>query len=187
MSVQPIADNQGPDAGETFDQIERELGVGMVPRIFRLLEGQPVLLAHIWGQFRTIVIRGTLPRVLKEMVGIVVATATHCEYVRVVHLHSLTVQGADKMALDTLSRGEYESLSLSAAVRKVIRFAVLAARTHASYAAPDTDWDMLRAETMTALAETGLDDAEKAELVLTVALFEQICTIANLLALDPHE
>ncbi len=34
-------------AQQTFEQIEQELGAGMVPRIFKLLESQPMLLAHL--------------------------------------------------------------------------------------------------------------------------------------------
>ncbi len=83
-------------ASETFEQIERELGAGIVPRIFKLLESHPDLLNHLWGQFRTIVLQGSLPRILKEMLGLVVATATHCDYVKGVHLHSLSLQGVDK-------------------------------------------------------------------------------------------
>lgn len=37
------------------------------------------------------------------------------------------------------------------------------------------------------LAVTGLDAAEQAELVLTVALFTQVCTFANPFALDSND
>lgn len=179
-----------PSAAVTFDQIERELGAGMVPRIFRLLENQPVLLAHIWGEFRSVVLKGALPRVLKEMVGTVVATEMHCEYVRVVHLHSLTIQGTDKAILDAVRNGDYGAMPLSAAVRKTLRFALLATRTNASYALPENTsngWERLRIQAGEALADTGFSAVEQAELVITVALFTQICTIANLLGLDPGD
>ncbi len=179
-----------PSATATFDQIERELGAGMVPRIFRLLENQPVLLSHIWGEFRSVVLHGALPRVLKEMIGTVVATEMHCEYVRVVHLHSLTIQGTDKATLDAVRDGNYTAVPLSAAVRKTLRFALLATRTNASYALPAhtaDGWEGLRLQTGEALADTGFSAIEQAELVVTVALFTQICTIANLLDLDPND
>ncbi len=44
-----MAQTQAPTARHTFTEIERELGVGMVPRILLLLEGQPTVLAHLWG------------------------------------------------------------------------------------------------------------------------------------------
>ncbi len=64
---------------QIFEQIEQELSAGMVPRIFQLLEPQPMMLVHPWGQFRAIILQGNLPRVLKEMVGLAVAVATRCD------------------------------------------------------------------------------------------------------------
>jgi len=178
-------------AQQTFKQIEQELGAGMVPRIFKLLESQPMLLAHLWGQFRATVLQGHLPRVLKEMVGLVVATATHCDYVRFVHLHSLTLQGVDENALAAVNRGEYAAEGMSALTQKALRFAALATATRAAYTTDSADshfsWQELRQQTAQELEATGLESEEKFELVATVALFEQICTIANLLALDPSQ
>jgi AhpD family alkylhydroperoxidase len=175
---------------QTFEQIEQELGAGMVPRIFKLLESQPVLLAHLWGEFRTIVLQGSLPRVLKEMLGLVVATATHCDYVRVVHLHSLTLQGMNQKALEAVVRGDYGAKEISTLARNALRFATLATATRAAYAIPaenGSQWQDLRQQTAQALEATALEEAEKFELIATVALFEQICTVANLLALDPSQ
>lgn len=175
-------------AQELFDRIERELGAGMVPRIFKLLEPQPDLLANLWGQFQLTILQGYLPRVLKEMVGLVVATATHCDYVRAVHLHSLTLQGVDKKALEAVNRGNYGADEISIIARKVLQFAALAAATRTTYSNTDVNkWEDLRQQTTHALDVIGLEEEEKFELVATVALFEQICTVANLLGLDPSQ
>src|SRR5689334_4447231 len=93
-----------PSAQQIFDQIEQELGAGMVPRIFKLLEAYPDLLTHLWGQFRITILQGSLPRTLKEMAGLVVAVSTHCDYVQIIHMHSLTLQGVAKEALEALTR-----------------------------------------------------------------------------------
>ncbi len=107
-------------AQQTFAQIEQELGAGMVPRIFKLLEPQPLLLAHLWGQFRTVVLQGRLPRILKGMIGLVVARATHCDYVRLVHLHSLSLQGVDPDVLEAVGQGNYEAVEISNTAQTVI-------------------------------------------------------------------
>lgn len=174
---------------QTFEQIEQELGAGMVPRIFKLLESQPMLLTHLWGQFRAIVLQGHLPRVLKELLGLVVATATHCDYVRVVHLHSLTLQGVDKKALEAVNRGDYGAKEISTVARAALHFAALTTATRAAYASTEDQgtWQELRQQTAQALKAIDLEEEEKFELVATVALFEQICTVANLLALDPNQ
>lgn len=176
------------NAQQTFDQIEQELGAGMVPRIFKLFETQPDLLAHFWGQFRVTVLQGYLPRILKEMVGLVVATSTHCDYVQVIHLHSLTLQGADRKALEAVSHGNYGVGEISTMARKVLQFAALAVATRTAYGGSSTNaWKDLHQQTTHALDATGLEEQEKFELVATVALFEQICAVANLLDLNPNQ
>ncbi len=167
-----------------FNQIEQELGAGMVPRIFRLLESQPDLLMHLWGQFRAVVLRGELPRVLKEMIGLVVASATHCDYVQVVHLHSLTLQGLQSRVLESLRQGEFQFQGVSDLTAQALRFAVSAT---AARSAHSDNWREQRQATLDLLAALPLEDSEKFELVATVSLFEQICSVANLLNLDPSQ
>ncbi|MDX2272538.1 MAG: carboxymuconolactone decarboxylase family protein [Cyanobacteriota bacterium] len=170
---------------QIFDQIEQELGAGMVPRIFRLLEPYPDLLTHIWGQFRTTVLQGSLPRILKEMMGLVVATATHCEYVRVVHLHSLMLQGVEDRVLEAVKQGHYQAEGLSRLTQQALQVAVLAVKTRAAYDWED-GWQDWRSKVSESLTTIDLEAEEKLELVATIALFEQICTVANLLQLDPQ-
>lgn len=175
---------------QTLEQIEQELGAGMVPRIFLLLKSQPMMLVHLWGQFRATILQGYLPRVLKEMIGLAVAVATHCEYVKRVHLHSLSLQGTDREALDAVSRGDYSAEEIGTIARNALRFAALATASRAAYGSlkgSSVNWQDLRQQTEEALEATGLEPEEKFELVATVALFEQICTVANLLALDPSQ
>lgn len=176
---------------QTLEQIEQELGAGMVPLIFQLLKPQPMMLIHLWGQFRATILQGHLSRVFKEMVGMMVATATHCDYVQVVHLHSLSLQSMDEQALEAVRRSDYGIEEIGTAVaRNVLRFTALATATRAAYASPSKGkeiWQELRQQTAQALEATGLGEEEKFELVATVALFEQICTVANLLGLDPSQ
>jgi AhpD family alkylhydroperoxidase len=124
---------------QTFEQIEQELGAGMVPRIFQLLEPQPMLLFHLWGQFRATILHGNLPRLLKEMIGLVVATATQCEYVQKVHLHSLSLQGMDENALEAVRRGDYGTEAIGTVARNALRFAALTTATRAAYGSSKDD------------------------------------------------
>lgn len=178
-------------AEQTFSEIERELGAGMVPRIFKLLGAQPELLAHLWGQFRLIILRGQLPRTLKEMIGLIVAVSTHCDYVKIVHMHSLSLQGIDQAALEAIVRGDYAPQQLSSLSREVLRFTALAVATRSSYPSPfgtsTVNWSTLRSQTGQTLATLNLSQEEKTEVLLAIAFFEQICTVANLLELDPAQ
>ena len=160
---------------QTFEQIERELGAGMVPRIFQLLETQPMMLVHLWGQFRATILHGHLPRILKEMIGLVVATATHCDYVREVHLHSLSLQGMDEQALEAVRQGNFGVEEIGMVARNALRFTALATATRAAYDVSGKGsviWQEQRLQTLQALEATGLEEEEKFEMVATVALFE---------------
>lgn len=162
----------------------------MVPRIFLLLESNPELLFHIWGEFREVILRGSLPRTIKEMVGLLVAVNTHCDYVKVVHMHSLTLQGVDVNALKAISERDYTPGQLSSTAHAALRFGALMVGTRAAQANPpgvSPTWQEMRQQSGEALAATNLGDGEKFELLATVAFFEQVCTIANFLGLDPNQ
>lgn len=174
-----------PAPAETFDEIERELGAGMVPRIFKLLEGNPALLHHLWGQFRTVILRGGVPRAVKEMVGLVVATHTGCDYVRVVHLHSLALQGLSDAAVSALRENVYDSSALSGAARDALRFAVAAVKARSADGAAAVRAGYAGA--YSELGAAGVAPGDAVELIVTVAFFEQVCAVANLLALDPAQ
>ncbi len=181
-----MSETKANDVSATLAQIEQELGAGMVPRIFRLMEGNPPLLTHLWGQFRQLVLGGELPRILKESLGLVVATAARCDYVKAVHLHSLAIQGLAPASIAALREGKFDDGALSDTTKAALRFAskTAAMRQAAGDAAA---WGRLRSEAAQALGEATQDPAEQVELLATVALFEQICTVANVLGLDPAQ
>ncbi len=62
-----------PLARQTFDEIQRELGFGMVPNIFRSMGSNPALLSANWQKFKSTILEGSLPRTVKEMIGVVVS------------------------------------------------------------------------------------------------------------------
>ncbi|MBD2038123.1 carboxymuconolactone decarboxylase family protein [Leptolyngbya sp. FACHB-321] len=169
---------------QTFKQIEQTFGTGKVPQVFRLLKSQPVLLAHLWGQFHALVLHGDLPRVLKELVGLVVAAATHCDHIRVFLLHHLSQQSAEPEILAAIVQGNYDATGLSHATRAVLQYAAIAiANRTACGSVAKQQWQTLHHQTMQALEDTGLEESERLELIATIALFEQLCTVANLLHL----
>jgi alkylhydroperoxidase/carboxymuconolactone decarboxylase family protein YurZ len=171
---------------QTFEQIEQEFGVNAIPQIFKLLESQPALLTHLWGQFHTLVLQGDLPRVLKEMVGLVIATATHCDHLYVVLMQSLAQQHAEPQTLTAIAEGDYESAAVSHATLSVLRFTAMAiVNRTAGGTLAKSKWQLLQQQTKQALDDTGLEEGEQLELVATIALFEQLCLVANLLQLDP--
>ncbi|MBW4473121.1 MAG: hypothetical protein KME45_22495 [Stenomitos rutilans HA7619-LM2] len=168
-----------------LEQIEQEFGVDTIPKVFKRLEAQPALLTHLWGQFRALVLQGDLPRVLKEMVGLVVATAANCDHICAVLLHSLIEQQAEQLTLAAIIQGNYKAAEVSHATLAILRFTTMAINNRTLARTPaEHQWHRLQYQTRQALHDTGLEEDEQLELVATIALFEQLCLVTNLLHLD---
>lgn len=180
MSRLPLADPaqaSDPSVLATFGEIQRELGFGMVPNLFRAMAQNPAVLAANWAKFRATVLEGALPRTTKEMVGIVVSAVNGSEYARAVHLHSLGVQGVDAATLASLGAGELDAAPVSDALRAVLRFAERAARDPRSVG--DDDYRALR--------DAGLSEAEVFEVVAAVDLFSGVNAFTDAIDLEVDE
>jgi uncharacterized peroxidase-related enzyme len=153
-----------PVALRAFGEIERELGFGIVPNVFRAMAENPAVLEANWHLFRSTVLSGRLPRMLKEMVGVVVSCVHDSSYARLVHLHSLGVQGVSTEALTALAGGAVEAEELSPTSVAVLRFAQRVAR--APLLVTTADFQLLR--------DAGLDGAEILEVLATIQLFTAV-------------
>lgn len=158
-----------PVVREVFAEIEQELGFGMVPNIFRSMARRPALLRANWDKFRATILDGVLPRTVKEMVGVVVSAENNSDYARLVHLHSLAVQGIQAAVLEQVVRGEYGHPALPEATRAMLTFARKAARAH----------DRLTEADYTSLAAAGLSDDEVYEVIATIDLFSSVNVYTN--------
>ena len=147
-----------------YAEIERELGFGIVPNVFRAMGSNPAFLAANWGAFRATVLQGALPRLVKEMIGVVVSTVHESDYARLVHLHSLGLQGIADDVLQVLSEGGVDAEGLSPSTVAVLRFARKAARNAGAIGGAD----------LAGLAASGLSADEIFEVVATIQLFSAV-------------
>ncbi len=154
-----------PVVRAVYAEIERELGFGIVPNIFRAMAGQPAVLRATWDLFRATVLEGQLPRIVKEMVGIVVSSANTSEYALKVHLHSLGVQGVVEGTLAALAAGAAEAPGIAPGIAAIIRLAHKAAR-HGPLAVTEADVAAVYAEDVTG--------EELAEVFATIDLFRYV-------------
>jgi uncharacterized peroxidase-related enzyme len=154
-----------PTVRAVYDEIERELGFGIVPNVFRAMGGQPAVLRAAWDLFRATVLQGLLPRTVKEMIGIVVSAANDSQYALTVHLHSLGVQGISDDVLAQLAAGADGAPGLAPSVAAIIAVAHTAAR-RGPLAVSDADIARLEAE--------GVSRSEWAEVIATIDLFRYI-------------
>lgn len=158
---------------EVQREIREELGFGLIPNVFAYAEGAGEVQTALWKAFRHTVLRGVLPRTLKEMMGVVVSRAAGSRYAAEVHLHALMVQGVEGGILEALGRGEVPA-GLPPKAAALLRFAQEAAQR------PDP-------ALLKPLWAAGLSEAEVKEAVATVALFRMVNLWTDLLEipLDP--
>jgi hypothetical protein len=84
-----------PILRRVFAEIQQELGFGIVPNIFRSMAHNPPLLAANWQKFQHTILHGSLPRTVKEMIGVIVSGTNRNLYARMAYLHSLSVSDAE--------------------------------------------------------------------------------------------
>lgn len=160
-----------PVVRAVFGEIERELGFGIVPNLFRAMAIQPAVLRATWDLFRATVLEGELPRTIKEMVGIVVSAANHSEYALQVHMHSLGVQGVAKGTLDALAVGGDEAQGLAPGVQAIVRLAHKAAH-EGPLTVTEDDIAVVYAE--------GVTQEELAEVFAAIDLFRYVNSFTDL-------
>jgi uncharacterized peroxidase-related enzyme len=160
-----------PTVQRVFHEIETELDFGMVPNIFRSMAANPATLAAHWAMFKHTILAGELPRIVKEMVGVVVSTVNRSEYAKNVHLHSLGVQGVNEAVLAVLARGEVASADLPRATQVMLDFAQRAA----------VDRFALGAADFQVLEDAGFTPAEQLEIVGAVDLFQGVNSYTDLM------
>ncbi|HEY9748307.1 MAG TPA: peroxidase-related enzyme [Allocoleopsis sp.] len=162
-----------PKAIAVYDEIRAELGFGMVPNLFKSMATRPEFLAANWQNFRSTVLQGELPRILKEMIGVVISQANQSEYALKVHLHGLSALGISEEVLQTLV-ADFDRCPLPEREKVVIHFGLVAA-THPRELT-ETDYQRLR--------ELGLDEAEIFEILATANLFTQVNQYTDAIALE---
>ena len=153
-----------PAAQRVYAEIESELGFGIVPNVFRAMASCPWFLEANWNMFRSVVLHGSLPRLVKEMIGVVVSTVHESPYAQLVHLHSLGLQGVADDVLKALSAGHTSHESLSPSTVAVLQFAQRAARRPG--AVTDAEFSSLTA--------AGLSTDEVFEVLATIQLFSAV-------------
>jgi uncharacterized peroxidase-related enzyme len=149
-----------PKVSEIYSQIKAELGFGMVPNLFKSMATSPDFLEANWNHFRGTILKGSLPRTLKEMVGVAMSQVNNSQYALNVHLHGLTAFGISEEVLRLLV-ADFENCPLPERQKAIISFGIKAATKPLEL--DEADYAQLRAQ--------GLDESEIFEVVATANLF----------------
>ena len=158
----------------TPQEITDELGFGMVPNLFSAATPNGEVQTALWKAFRHTVLKGELPRTVKEMMGVIVSREAGSSYAAQVHLHALTLQGLEQPILEALDKGEVPA-GVTEKVHALLQFAQNAAR--------DPHNPSLTGE----LRMKGLSEAEVAEAVAVVGLFRMVNAWTDLMDIPLDE
>jgi uncharacterized peroxidase-related enzyme len=173
LPIVEYAELKDEKAKEVYDQIKAELGFGIVPNLFKSMGSNPPFLATSWYKFRDTVLKGELPRTLKEMIGVAISQSNKSEYALKVHLHGLSALGMSEEVLRTLI-SDFEACPLPVREKAAIRFGLMAGTRPRD----------LTNQHFEELREQGLDDSEIFEIVATANLFAGVNQYTDAIALE---
>lgn len=176
MAHFPIKETQevtDPKVQEIYNEILMELGLGVIPNLFKSMAINPDILEANWKKFRAILLRGEVPRTLKEMIGIAISQAHGSSYALKVHMHGLSAVGISEEVLKTLV-SDFAAFPLPTREKAVINFGLLAA----------TQPSHLTAADYRRLRDLGLDESEIFEIIATAELFTSINRYTDAIALE---
>lgn len=162
-----------PKVKAVYDEIQVELGFGMVPNLFKSMAIEPDFLEANWKKFRSTILQGNIPRTIKEMIGVAISQANGSEYALKVHLHGLSALGISEEVLHTLV-SDFANCPLPDREKAAISFGLLAATQ--PHQLTDADYEHLQ--------ELGLDRSEIFELIATANLFTQVNQYTDAIALE---
>jgi uncharacterized peroxidase-related enzyme len=162
-----------PKTKAVFEEITAELGFGIVPNLFKSMATNPNLLEANWKKFRATMLMGSIPRTLKEMIGVAISQANNSQYALQVHLHGLSALGMSEEVLQTLV-SDFDACPLPLREKAVIKFGLLAA----------TDPQNITDEHYQELTKLGLDQGEIYEIIATANLFTEVNQYTDAIKLE---
>lgn len=171
--IQEYDQISNPKVKAVYEEIRVELGFGIVPNLFKSMAINPDFLEANWKKFRSTILQGSVPRTIKEMIGVAISQANDSQYALQVHLHGLSALGISEEVLQTLV-SDFANCPLPEREKAVINFGLLAA----------TKPQKLADEHYQHLEELGLDREEIFELIATANLFAEVNQYTDAIALE---
>jgi len=162
-----------PKVKQIYQEIKKELGLGMVPNLFKSMAISPNVLEANWKKFHATILLGNIPRTLKEMLGIAISQANNSPYALKLHSHWLSGLGMSEELLKTLG-SDFSNCPLPVREKAVIRFGLLTATNPKQLT--DKDYKYLR--------KLGLGEAEIFEIIATAELFTSINRYTDAISLE---
>ena len=172
----PISyDDASAELKAIYDDIKREMGLSFVPAWFRCQGGVPRLLAANWAKLQSTLLRGDVPRLLKELIIYNVARERSCRYCTFVHRHMAESELRQSELHGAFTIAEnLEDSKLPSSYKTAIR--VISRLAEDPLATSDGDIEELR--------EEGFSDGEIQELLAQADLALVLTTVAEISGID---
>lgn len=87
---------------DLFADIRQTLGLSFTPMVFQYFSDDITRLEQLWTDTRANLLEGNLPRLLKDMIFVVVARSRNCQYCTTAHMAFCKMLGLDKNDLSFL-------------------------------------------------------------------------------------
>lgn len=175
MSRFPIA-NEESATGEVADVLvdfRKRMGFAEAPNFIRAQSAAPAVMKGTWGLVQNVLVNGSLPRSLKEMIFVAISMDRKCGYCEAAHIACCRMLGVDEDTIEQLVENVDELLPER--TRDIINFGRKCAR--APQTLDDDDFQLLQ--------EHGLDDAEMLELIAMSGLAVYANTMADATRVEP--
>jgi AhpD family alkylhydroperoxidase len=80
VTVPYVLESDDPRVQEVYAEIEKTLGMGVVPNIFKAMAHQPALLKAKWDGYKAVMTAGKLSTLAKELIAVSVSAVNACYY-----------------------------------------------------------------------------------------------------------
>jgi uncharacterized peroxidase-related enzyme len=158
-----------------YHDFQRRMGFPAAPNFIKTQGHSLAAASGTWGLVQNVLLRGLLPRTLKEMMFVAISQSRNCRYCEAAHLACCRMLGIEPTALEALVSNVSEISPPK--VRDIILFGLKCARDPQSLT--DADFEGLR--------EHGLGLSEIMEVISMAALAVYANTIADATGMPSDE
>jgi uncharacterized peroxidase-related enzyme len=154
------------EVSELFSDFRRKMGFPAAPNFITVQGASAPVLRGTWGLVQNVLVAGSLPRSLKEMVFVAISNDRNCKYCTAAHLACCRMLGVDARNLDQLVVNVEELMPET--TRDIIMFSIKCSRTPQE----------LTEEDFNSIRRHGLTDSEVTEVIAMSGL----AVYANIIA-----
>ena len=110
------------EIARVYNEIKQEMGLPFVPNFFKIIANSPAALAGMWSSIHNIMVKGTLPRALKQMMFLAISSSRDCKYCNAAYMTFCKMSGVDEQTIGALL-ADLDNIQ-PVRTRDIVKFAV---------------------------------------------------------------